>query len=73
MTVHFASLGDIREFVSLATLQPYNVMVVDGEHTVNAKSFMEMFTINFSHPLLVDAGENDSRFATVAKKFICES
>lgn len=73
MTVRFASLGDIREFVSLATLQPYNVLVVDGDRSVNAKSFMEMFTINFSHPLRVDVGENGSRFAAVAKKFICES
>lgn len=73
MTVRFASLGDIREFVGLATLQPYNVMVFDGDRTVNAKSFMEMFTIDFAHPLRVDVGENESVFAPVAKKFICES
>lgn len=73
MTVRFASLGDIREFVGLATLQPYNVMVLDGNRTVNAKSFMEMFTIDFAHPLRVDVGENESVFAPVAKKFICES
>ena len=69
MTVRFASLGDIREFVGLATLQPYNVMVFDGNRTVNAK----MFTIDFAHPLRVDVGENESVFAPVAKKFICES
>ena len=73
MTVRFASLRDIREFVSMATLQPYNVMVLDGDRAVNAKSFMEMFTRDFAHPLHVDAGENADRFALVAKKFICES
>ena len=71
MTVRFASLGDIREFVSLATLQPYDVMVLDGDRTVNAKSFMEMFTIDFAHPLRVEAGEHTDAFAHVAKKFIC--
>lgn len=73
MTVRFASLSDIREFVSLATLQPYNVKVLDGDRVVDAKSFMEMFTIDFAHPLCVDVGENTSSFALAAKKFICES
>ena len=48
-------------------------MVFDGNRTVNAKSFMEMFTIDFAHPLRVDVGENESVFAPIAKKFICES
>lgn len=72
MTVHFASLNDVREFVSLATLQPYGVQVVDGEHSVNAKSFMEMFTLDFSNALavLVDSAADEERFAQAAKKFL---
>ena len=72
MTVRFASLSDIREFVGLASLQPYMVEVHDGDRRVNAKSFMEMFTIDFTHPLLVDVcgKENEIAFAGAAKKFI---
>ena len=72
MTIRFASLSDVREFVGLATLQPYAVEIVDGEHTVNAKSFMEMFTIDFTHPLqvAVDGPENEQNFKRAAKKFV---
>ena len=49
MIVRFASVSDVREFVGLATLQPYAIDVVDGEHVVSAKNFMELFTINFTH------------------------
>ena len=72
MTVRFESLNDIREFVGLASLQPFKVEIHDGERTVNAKSFMEMFTIDFTNPLLVNVkGEdNESTFAGACKKFI---
>ena len=71
MTVHFSSLGDVREFVSLATLQSYEIQVVDGEHAVNAKSFMEMFTLDFTHPLAVAIEQgNESHFAHVARNFL---
>lgn len=72
MTVRFASLNDVREFVGIATLQPYAVQLQDGSRTVNAKSFMEMFTLDFTHPLLVAVGgaENEARFAHAAGKFM---
>lgn len=72
MKIHFASLGDVQEFVGLATLQPYSVQVQDKERTVNAKSFMEMFTLDFSAPLFVTVSgdENEAHFAHAAKKFL---
>ncbi len=72
MKIHFASLGDVQEFVGLATLQPYAVQVMDRERTVNAKSFMEMFTLNFSEPLdvAVSGDGNEAHFAHAAKKFL---
>lgn len=72
MKIHFASLGDVQEFVGLASLQPYAVQVQDKDRTVNAKSFMEMFTLDFSTPLFVTVSgdENEAHFAHAAKKFI---
>ena len=72
MKIHFASLNDVQEFVGLATLQPYAVQVQDKERTVNAKSFMEMFTLDFSTPLsvTVSGDGNEARFAHAAKKFL---
>lgn len=70
MTVCFSSLNDVREFVSLATRQPYPVLVLDGERSVNAESFMEMFTLNLTAPLTVSLGEHEAAFAALAKKFL---
>ncbi len=72
MTVHFGSVNDVREFVCLAGLQPYSIEVCDGDHRVDAKSFMEMFTIDFTNPLLVsvDTKEHEQAFAGAARKFM---
>ena len=72
MIVRFASVSDVRVFVGLATLQPYAVDVVDGEHVVSAKNFMELFTINFTHPLQVQIADsrNEAHFAKAAARFV---
>lgn len=72
MKIQFASLSDVQEFVGLASLQPYTVQVQDRDRTVNAKSFMEMFTLDFSEPLSVSVNGdgNEALFASAAKKFI---
>lgn len=72
MIVRFASVLDIKDFVSIATVQPFSVRVNDGEHCVNATSFMEMCTLNFQKPLVVDAGsaENEAVLAACAQNYI---
>ena len=71
MTIQLSSVNDVREFVSLATTQPYAVLVEDGERTVNATSFMEMFTLDLSAPLhLKIEKENEERFRNAAKSFL---
>ena len=72
MIVRFASVSDVREFVGLATLQPYAIDVVDGEHVVSAKNFMELFTIYFTHPLQVQIADsrNEAHFAKAAARFV---
>lgn len=74
MTIRLASVSDVREFVSLATTQPYRVFVEADDRSVNAKSFMEMFTLDFSEPLrLKIAEENVESFRSVAGKFIANA
>ena len=75
MTVQFASLSDVREFVGLATLQPYEVQVRDGDRRVDAKCFMEMFTVDFTHPLqvVIDDESNAAAFARSAARFLVKS
>ena len=72
MTVQFSSVQDVREFVGLASLQPFPVMVKADGRLVNANSFMEMCTLDFRKPLQIDIQdpENEKKFAQAAQKFI---
>ena len=47
------SFAEVREFVSLATVQPFPVTVGSGAFSVNAKSFIGMVNLDFSNPLQV--------------------
>lgn len=51
--IRLTSVQDIQAFVSLATSKAFPVSVRDRYMTVNGKSFMEMFCLNFTHPLFV--------------------
>ena len=76
MTVRFTSVRDIREFVGLATLQSFPVHVADsGGSTADAKCFMEMFTVDFTHPLqvVIDDESDAAAFARSAARFLVKS
>lgn len=72
MTVQFSSLNEIKEFVGLASLQPYGIYLHTDGGVVNAKCFMQMCTVDFTNPLelAVSGTENEKRFLKMAKKFI---
>ena len=53
--IRLKSVQQVQEFVDLATACAFPVYVSDHRHRVNGKSFMEMFCLNFSHPLNVTA------------------
>ena len=47
------SFEKVREFISIATVQPFRVLVGNGAQLVNAKSFIGMVSLDFSRPLTV--------------------
>ncbi len=49
------SFEDVQEFVEIATIQPFRVLVGNDRSRVNAKSFMGMFSLNYSEPVQVRA------------------
>ena len=67
------SFQEVREFVALATVQPFRVLVGNEAQQVNAKSFMGMVSLDYSRPLLVRA-DCDSpamqTFRSVVSKFL---
>lgn len=59
--VRLASVQDVQDFVGIATTRPFTITVRDSHNKINADSFMELFCLNFAHPLRVvcDCGEAD--------------
>lgn len=47
------SFQEVREFISLATVQPFSVMVGNDIQTVNGKSFIGMVSLDFRRPVKV--------------------
>lgn len=53
--IHIHSFQEIREFVELATVQPFRVLVGNDVQQVNAKSFIGMVSLDYTRPLQVKA------------------
>ena len=67
------SFADVQDFVEVATVQPFRVVVGNGRTLVNAKSFMGMFSLDFSEPVFVRADCTDEecrKFAHATSKFL---
>ena len=61
--IRLHSVQDVQSFVALATSRSFRITVGDGNHTVNGKSFIEMFCLTLTQPLTVTAecGEDEFR------------
>ena len=51
--IRLGSVQDVQEFVSIAATRTYPVIVRDKFNKINADSFMELFCLDFTHPLRV--------------------
>ena len=71
--IELHSFDEVQDFVEVATVQPFRVVVGNDRTLVNAKSFMGMFSLDFSEPVHVRADcseEEYSRFKEAAAKFL---
>ena len=68
------SFQEVQEFITLATVQPYPVLVGNDVQQVNAKSFIGMVSLDYSRPLRVQADCDSNAVTTllqVMRKFFC--
>ncbi len=61
-SIEIHSFQQVRDFVSLATVQPFRVLVGNDRRRVNGKSFMGMFSLDYSEPLMVRVDCQDEAF-----------
>ena len=66
--VAFRSFEDVRDFVFLSMSQSFDITVSNGAHTVDAKSLMVMFSLDYSRPLEVRADCSDTEFSAFLEK-----
>ena len=51
--IRLRSVKDVQDFVDVATTRAFAITVRDQNNKINADSFMELFCLDFSHPLRV--------------------
>lgn len=56
------SLGQVKEFVALAMVQPFEVFVGNDRQQVNGKSFIGMFSLDYNRPVTVRVKCSDEEF-----------
>ena len=67
------SFQQVQDFVSLAMVQPFDVLVCNEKQQINGKSFMGMFSLNYREPLHVRvrcSEEEFQRFRQDAARFL---
>ncbi len=67
--ITLSSIQDIREFVNCVILTDYDVDLIQGRYTVDAKSIMGIFSLDLLSPIrLVAHSENaDKLFASISR------
>ena len=67
--IYVRSFRQVQDFVALAMVQPFEVLVGNDNQTVNGKSFMGMFTLDHKRPLHVTVRCTDEQYG----KFLQET
>lgn len=60
--ISIRSFAQVREFVDLAMVQPFEVLVGNEKQQVNGKSFIGMFSLDYRRPLCVSVKCSDEAF-----------
>ena len=71
--VFLHSFEDVHDFVEIATVQPFRILIGNDRTRVNAKSFMGMFSLDLNAPVQVRADCTDEqyiRFQLAADRFL---
>ena len=66
--IRLGSVQDVQNFVAIATTRPFSITVRDEHNKINADSFMELFCLNFSHPLRVVCDCNEEELEALKEE-----
>ncbi len=60
--IHIYSAQQVKDFVALAMVQPFQVLVGNEKQQVNGKSFIGMFSLDYKKPVKVSVTCSDEEF-----------
>ncbi len=60
--IQVRSFRQVQDFVALAMVQPFEVLVGNEKQQVNGKSFIGMFSLDFNRPVRVTVKCSDEEF-----------
>ena len=60
--INISSFRQIQDFVALAMVQPFEVLVGNEKQQINGKSFIGMFSLDYKHPLQVSVKCSEEEF-----------
>ncbi len=72
-TIRLNTTQDIRDFLSAVSKQDYNVELVSGDSSIDAKSVMGLFSFDRSAPIELCAHTQDASefFGLIGKFIVC--
>ena len=71
--VLLSSISDVKQFVTAACDQPFDIDVIAGRYVLDAKSIMGIFSVDLSRPVRVEihgTEEDCAYFYKLVSKFV---
>ena len=62
------SMKHVQDFVALAMVQPFDVLVCNDHQQVNGKNYMGMFSLDLCSPLQVQVTCDEDSFCSFRQK-----
>lgn len=70
-TIKITEISDVKEFVNIVSLCPYDVDIISGRYAIDAKSIMGIFSLDLSKELELKVHSDDcGEFLDEISKFI---
>ncbi len=72
--INIRSFRQVQAFVSLAMVQPFDVLVCTESQQINGKSFMGMLSLDYRQPVFVQVScseEDFCRFRNTVAQCLC--
>ena len=70
LNISLSSIANVKEFVEIVTMSDFDIDLVSGRYTVDAKSIMGIFSLDLAKPIeLVAHTDNADELFEKLKKF----